>query len=271
MSKWLKDYLRIYCKKKTIKLHCVDMFSRKLHKIWIKKKLNNSFNIQYDSINPDYLIFNVFGNKHFNKKYKNAVKIAIYTENYIPDLDYVDYAIGHAHINYLDRYFKYSIFLWQNYKNINKIRKKVLNSPIRSKFCGALISNGKNSDNFRLEFINELNKYKKVDMGGRYNNSIGYVVKNKNKFLSSYKFSIAMENTNGDGYISEKIIHSFISGTIPIYYGDYMIDEYINPKSYILIKSKKDMKAKIEYHISHKHFHQVMKKSVSYVFFPIFI
>ena len=56
-----------------------------------------------------------------------------------------------------------------------------------------------------------------------------------------------MENSNGDGYISEKIIQSFISGTIPIYYGDYLIDEYINPKAYILIKGEKDIGAKIEY------------------------
>ena len=56
-----------------------------------------------------------------------------------------------------------------------------------------------------------------------------------------------MENTEADGYISEKIIQSFIAGTIPIYYGDYMIDEYINPKSFILIRGEKDMMQKIEY------------------------
>ena len=44
-----------------------------------------------------------------------------------------------------------------------------------------------------------------------------------------------MENSEGDGYISEKIVDSFLAGTIPIYYGDYMVDEYINPKTYILI------------------------------------
>ena len=40
-----------------------------------------------------------------------------------------------------------------------------------------------------------------------------------------------------------------MAGTIPLYYGDYMIDEYINPKSYILIKSEKekDIYKKIEY------------------------
>ena len=56
-----------------------------------------------------------------------------------------------------------------------------------------------------------------------------------------------MENSNGDGYISEKIIESFLAGTIPIYYGDYMVDEYINPKAYILINSQKDELKKIEY------------------------
>ena len=84
-------------------------------------------------------------------------------------------------------------------------------------------------------------------MGGKYNNNIGGRVLNKTKFLNSYKFSISMENSNGDGYISEKIFNSFMSGTIPIYYGDYMIDEFINPKSYILIKGEKDVKKKIEY------------------------
>ena len=84
-------------------------------------------------------------------------------------------------------------------------------------------------------------------MGGRYNNNIGGRIKDKIKFLSSYKFSIAMENSECDGYISEKIIDSFLAGTIPIYYGNYMVDEYINPKSYILIRDEKDMYQKIEY------------------------
>ena len=56
-----------------------------------------------------------------------------------------------------------------------------------------------------------------------------------------------MENSEGDGYVSEKIFDSFISGTIPIYYGDYTIDEYINPKSFILIKNEENIEKKINY------------------------
>lgn len=230
--------------KKIIKIQCTDLFGGQIK--YIKNYIkDDNYIIKFDTNNPDYLIFNKFGRKHLNPKYKNAIKIAFYTENKIPNLNEVDYAIGHQHINYLDRYFKYSIFLKRNFQNIKKIRENVLKNPIRTKFCAAVISNSNSF--FRNKFINELNKYKQIDMGGKYNNNIGKRVINKTEFLSSYKFSIAMENSNSDGYITEKIVHAFKSGTIPIYYGDYMIDEYINPKSFILIKGEKDIKQKIEY------------------------
>ena len=56
-----------------------------------------------------------------------------------------------------------------------------------------------------------------------------------------------MENSKGDGYITEKIAQSYIAGTIPIYYGDYILDEYLNPKTYILIRGEKDIDNKIDY------------------------
>lgn len=86
-----------------------------------------------------------------------------------------------------------------------------------------------------------------MDIAGKYKNNINNVITNKIEFLSNYKFSIAMENSDGDGYLSEKIADSFLAGTIPIYYGDYLLDEFINPKSYILIKGEKDIEKKIEY------------------------
>ena len=234
-------------KRKKIVLYSVDLFSLKIHKYWLKNLLKDRFIIKFDNNKPDYLLYNAFGSEHLNPKYNNSIKIAIFTENIIPDFIEVDYAIGHYHINYLDRYFKYNIFFWRDINNFYTSRNKALNSPKRLKFCAALISNNISTDGFRLEFINELSKYKKVDMGGAIGNNIRESINDKIKFFSSYKFSIAMENSNGDGYISEKIVDSFLAGTIPIYYGDYMVDEYINPKTYILIKGEKDLNKKIEY------------------------
>lgn len=216
----------------------------------LKKLLRKKYDLEIKSRNPDYLIFDVHGCNHMNEAYQKSIKIAFFTENQIPDFNIFDYAIGQCHMIFLDRFFKRSYFLGLlfifNNRYLKLIRKKVLNSPKRTKFCAAVISNKKWTDYFRLEFIEELNKYKQVDMGGKYKNNVGHI-KNKINFLSSYKFSIAMENTEGNAYLSEKIIESFISGTIPIYYGDYMADEYINPKSFILIRGKNDMLKKIDY------------------------
>jgi len=216
----------------------------------LKNLLKRKYDLEIKSDNPDYLIFNVFGCHHLNETFQKSIKIAFFTENQVPDLNVADYAIGHPRIICLDRYFKRPYFLGLSFSFNNRylqlIRRKVLKSHKRKKFCAAVISNFYFTDYFRLKFIDELNNYKHVDMGGRYKNNVGDI-KDKIKFLSSYKFSIAMENTEGNGYLSEKIFHSFISGTIPIYYGDYMADEFINPKSFILIRNKKDIFSKIEY------------------------
>lgn len=37
----------------------------------------------------------------------------------MPDINQADYAIGHYHFNYLDRFFKYSIVFWQKINNID--------------------------------------------------------------------------------------------------------------------------------------------------------
>ena len=139
--------------------------------------------------------------------------------------------------------------MYQDLNHISFERNKTLTGPKKLKFCAALISNNFSTDGFRFKFINELNKYKKVDMGGKAYNNIGRIIdkNNEREFFTEYKFSISMENSEGDGYISEKIVNSFNSGTIPIYYGDYLVDEYINPNSYILIKGEKDINEKLEY------------------------
>ena len=178
------------------------------------------------------LFYNVFYCFHIEQKYNNAIKIAYYTENKLPDFLIADYAIGQSHMNLLDRYLRIPYIIGLKINNFNntllRIIRKYAIKYSRTKFCAAVISNNFTYSKFRLNFIKQLNKYKKVDMGGRFDNNVGEI-KNKITFLKEYKFSIAMENSEGDGYISEKIYDSFISGTIPIYYGDYMIDEYINP------------------------------------------
>ena len=244
--------------RKVIRLYSVGSLNKKWRKKYnnrIIQGLENKYIFEFTDKDPDYLIYDIFDCSFLAPKFNNSIKIAYYTENQLPDFNKADYAIAFHNLHYLDRYFKKTTLIYSfvvryfniKYKDFMKKRKEVLENPIRKKFCAAVISNKKASDGFRINFIKELNKYKKIDMGGKYGNNIGGVVRNKTLFLSSYKFSIAMENSEGQGYVSEKILDSLYSGTIPIYYGGYMIDEFINPKSFILIKNEKDMAKKIEY------------------------
>ena len=97
-------------KKKILYLYFVD--NHNYHINFIKRILQSKYIIKISPNNPDYLIYNVFHCKHLNKNYSNTIKIAIYTENQIPDFNIADYAISHAHINYLDRHFTYQRYFF---------------------------------------------------------------------------------------------------------------------------------------------------------------
>ena len=71
----------------------IYLINRDFNKRWLESRLEDTFIIEYNRDNPDYLIFNVFGNQHNNPKYKNAIKIDVLTENIIPNLNEVDYAL----------------------------------------------------------------------------------------------------------------------------------------------------------------------------------
>ena len=217
---------------------------------FLKTNLNDKYNFEIVDV-PDYLLFSFYGTKHKEGKYRDSVKIAIYEEGYIPSFNSEDYTFGVAHIYYLDRYFRKATLLEYigNLKNedFQKARNIALKGPKREKFCAAVLNHERNEDHFREKFVYELSKYKLVDLGGEINNTIGYNVTNNIEFFSKYKFSIAFEKNSGDGYATGHIINSLLAGTIPIYYGDYLIDEYINPNTYILVRNELDLLDKIEY------------------------
>ena len=73
--------------------------------------------------------------------------------------------------------------------NFSLINTELYDIEKREKFYAELITN---SIGFRLYFLNELNKHKKIDMAGRFQNNVGGFVNDKVEFLRIYKFSIAM-------------------------------------------------------------------------------
>jgi hypothetical protein len=64
------------------------------------------------------------------------------------------------------------------------------------------------------------------------------------------KFVLALENSKGNGYITEKIINAFYSGAIPIYWGSSNINEFFNKEAFINIDDFDNIDQCVQYVIN---------------------
>ena len=250
---------------KTIKIKFVD-WGNEIYKEEngniILRILKERYNVIL-SDTPDYIIYSVWGSEHL--KY-DCIRIFIAGEHVSPCFDICDYAMGWDDITFGDRYIR----RFQPGTNISDrgedflrallkhkpieylpVEKKVYGERIyndeekyevkypsieEKKFCNFIYTNG-NADKIRREFFEKLNKYKKVDSIGKYLNNVGYTIgkgiQDKFEAQKKYKFSIAFENESGLDYTTEKILDAFITGTIPIYWGNPNIGNEFNEKAFI--------------------------------------
>ena len=135
---------------------------------------------------------------------------------------------------------------------VNKARV----TQVPKKFCCMIMSNGKCEERNNL-FLN-IHNYKHVDSVGQAFNTTGYLLtapwgsEEFFQFISQYKFILCGENAKIDQYITEKILHGYLSNTIPIYWGSDYSKRIFNPKSYICLEdtSMKDYSKLLEQLIS---------------------
>jgi GR25 family glycosyltransferase involved in LPS biosynthesis len=118
----------------------------------------------------------------------------------------------------------------------------------KTKFCAYMYSY---DIPHRVNYFKLLSTYKLVDGLGKSMNNVNRENDRFNKnfkdvairLYSDYKFVLALENVNCDGYSTEKLLLPLYSNTIPIYYGHSGIFKYINKKRVIFTD---DFKSDIE-------------------------
>ncbi len=229
---------------KTIKINFVDFWGDfdKTNN-YFYNLLKQNFNIEISN-NPDFLFYSVFGNSHLSYK---CTRIFFTGENIGPNYNNCDYSMCHDYLND-NRHYRLPLYIL-NGGYYELVDKKIDDSLLNRKFCNFIVSNG--SSLVRNNFFSNLCKYKMVDSGGRFMNNIGYAVDDKLKFQSDYKFSIAFENDayrpNRDGYTTEKIMQPMLANSIPIYWGNTLIDKEFNNKSFINYHDFKSEDEMIEY------------------------
>ncbi len=186
---------------------------------------------------PDFLIYSCFGHRFL--KY-HCPRIFYASENVRPNFRQCDYAFSFDYPvtskNYrLPLYKLSSEKVDPNFKILKQKPQQAEKIAQENRlFCNFLYSN-KNAKE-RIDFFHQLQQYKPIDSGGEVLNNLGYTVSRKNKkvdFLSRYKFTIAFENSSHPGYTTEKIFFAFLSGSIPIYWGNKEIAKDFNPEAFI--------------------------------------
>lgn len=192
--------------------------------------LEKDFEVEINEDNPEILFYSWMGENY--KKYK-CLRIFYTPENWPkPKYKDCDFSLSFEYWNDLrnlrmPNYILYKItpqHLDKTKWNLDKIMS------LHSGFCSMLVSNP--NQIVRNNFFNKLNKYKKVDSGGKHLNNIGGRVKDKLEFISGYKFNLCFENAQHQGYTTEKIVEAMRCQTIPLYWGNPLIHFEFNTKSF---------------------------------------
>lgn len=223
-----------------IKINFTDFWPGFADNNFLLKTLKEHFPVEI-SDNPDFLIYSVYSNKHLNFRCK---KIFYTAENILPDYRFCDYSIGFNYDEENSRHLRYPLYLF--YGDINDLVKTRTFSKdeleYKNKFCCFVVSNDKPTE--RSTFFKKLNDVKHVDSAGRAMNNMegGWCIPEGEKynFLRSYQFNIAFENAASAGYTTEKIFEPMHSLTLPIYWGDPMIGNDFNTKSFIHVRDFKN-------------------------------
>ena len=206
-----------------------------------------------DDVNPDYIVASdtcywIYEDclklRDYLRRRKDAVFIFLTRECFEPDMNLFDYAFTwNPDLICRDRIVHHFSELVSasnreiltNSFTIEQAREILSASP---KFCNFIYSH---SSEPRDSFFHLLSQYKRVASLGRHLNNVDTRFSRFDsdwynlsiRMKEGYKFSIAMENASCKGYTTEKIISSLQAHTVPIYWGDPAVAEFINPKAFI--------------------------------------
>ena len=247
---------------KTINVKFTDLPSElDIENNYIVRLLKKHYNLNFTD-EPDFLFYAAFGYDYQNYKDKQCVRIFLGGEPLVPNFNDCDYAMGHAPIQFADRYMQISTILASPFeRGLSRDMQDtsaVTDDMLDRKFCNFVYSNDLPHSGWKVrkEFCQKLmTEYKHVDCPGRVLNNMpsdsiaprwvkgkdgketvppteAWIV-GKLDFLKNYKFTIAFENAFMPGYTTEKLVDPFLSHSIPIYWGNPEVTKYYNPKAFI--------------------------------------
>jgi hypothetical protein len=170
---------------------------------------------------------------------------------------------------------------------LTETRNFDLISKRNARFCSITQAS---HNNFREIIFNKLCEYKQVISSGPWKQNIdpteelnkyrwmaleyigrndGLTYREKIEFFQKYKFNIAIQYTNTEHVVQEKLIHALFSGAVPIFFGNKLIlEEGFNPDSFINLHDFDDLNSFLSLVKNIDSSHELHRK---YIEAPIFL
>lgn len=214
-----------------------------------------------DGFNGNVAIFSVFGRRNMVDKVRADVKIFYSAENLMAGKydDFVNYCLDNPDVglamgfDFLDdeRYLRFPLWMdymfdpWFSEEDIREKCRKLRYpcSSGKSGFCCMVASNP--GDGLRKEMYDAISAVGPVSSAGRFlhnDDSLRLEFNDvKTDYLSKFAFNICPENTDADGYVTEKLFESIDCGCIPVYWGSCLNPEpSVLNKDAIILWDRKD-------------------------------
>lgn len=192
-------------------------------------------NVHDSYVNHPYKILYHFEPHSQTPNWWNTCKIIICSHRCISSNDntrIIYYPFGFFYLNT----HKYTDYILQR-----SFKMQFMNSNLltKRKFCLFINSNGAAKE--RIHFCQELMKYKSIDCRGNVLNNCDkishrYYTPEFINCIREYKFVICFENSDYDGYFTEKPMNAYLGDTIPIYWANKESQKYFNEQSMVLLK-----------------------------------
>ena len=189
----------------------------------------------------DVLVYSVFGRQHERFREPGLRRVYYTGENYRPPLDQCDFAISFDH---LDHPKHIRMPQWRLIPSeveaalaIDSFRRWGCTAEgptvsARPRFCGWVASFPVAARRTLVQCISQ--GYQPIDCGGKDMNNVGGPVEDKLDFLRTRRFCFAAENAVDNGYCTEKLLHAYLAGCIPIYWGDPVVERDFNPDAMVV-------------------------------------
>jgi hypothetical protein len=210
---------------------------------WLSEYIKHNISLEYELVppndDPDILIASCFGDINEIKNIKSKCKIFFYGEN----LDLVtpynnhellkntfDIILGFKETNIAEKLVRLPLWMlyypFYNFDEANNILNHIQNSYNKNitrndKLNVASLIASHDRNGIRTFIYNKVKNAIDVLCPGKLLRNIepiGLTCEDKINFISKTRFNICPENSEGEGYYTEKIFHSLEAGCIPFYW-----------------------------------------------------